>query len=170
MAGRPARMVLAHDITERRLAQQALEQVNETLERRVAERTRELALSNRELESFAYSVSHDLRAPLQVIDGFGRALLARHAQALDEQARHYLERIRENTRQMGELIDDLLSLARVTRTELRARAREPGAAKAGADHRAAAPALSRRGRSPSRSTRTCTVRATRACWRSCWRT
>jgi PAS domain S-box-containing protein len=119
-AGRPARMVLAHDITERRLAQQALEQVNETLERRVAERTRELALSNRELESFAYSVSHDLRAPLQVIDGFGRALLSRHAQALDSQARHYLERIRDNTRQMGELIDDLLSLARVTRTELRA--------------------------------------------------
>ncbi|MDP3760944.1 MAG: PAS domain S-box protein [Ramlibacter sp.] len=118
--GRPARMVLAHDITQRRLAQQALEQVNETLERRVAERTRELALSNRELESFAYSVSHDLRAPLQVIDGFGRALLARHAQALDAQARHYLERIRDNTRQMSELIDDLLSLARVTRTELRA--------------------------------------------------
>jgi PAS domain S-box-containing protein len=118
--GRPARMVLAHDITERRLAQQALEQVNETLERRVGERTRELALSNQELESFAYSVSHDLRAPLQVIDGFGRALLSRHAQALDAQARHYLERIRDNTRQMGELIDDLLSLARVTRTELRA--------------------------------------------------
>ena len=117
--GRPARMVLAHDITQSRLAQQALEQVNETLERRVAERTRELALSNRELESFAYSVSHDLRAPLQVIDGFGRALLSQHAQALDRQARHYLERIRENTRQMGELIDDLLSLARVTRTELR---------------------------------------------------
>ncbi|MDF2465087.1 MAG: sensor histidine kinase [Ramlibacter sp.] len=116
--GRPARMVLAHDITESRLTQQALEQVNEMLERRVAERTRELALSNRELESFAYSVSHDLRAPLQVIDGFGRALLARHGQALDQQARHYLERIRENTRQMGELIDDLLSLARVTRTEL----------------------------------------------------
>ncbi len=118
--GRIARMVLAHDITERRLAQQALEHVNETLERRVFERTRELAMSNKELESFSYSVSHDLRAPLQVIDGFGRALLARHAQALDEQARHYLQRIRDNTRQMGELIDDLLSLARVTRTEIRA--------------------------------------------------
>jgi PAS domain S-box-containing protein len=119
-AGRRARMVLAHDITERRLAQQALEQLNETLERRVGERTRELALSNRELESFAYSVSHDLRAPLQVIDGFGRALLSRHTQALDTQARHYLERIRDNTRQMSDLIDDLLSLARVTRTEIRA--------------------------------------------------
>jgi PAS domain S-box-containing protein len=118
--GRRARMVLANDITERRLAQQALEHINETLERRVVERTRELAMSNRELESFSYSVSHDLRAPLQVIDGFGRALLSRYAQALDEQARHYLQRIRDNTHQMGELIDDLLSLARVTRTEIRA--------------------------------------------------
>jgi len=118
--GHRARMVLAHDITQRRLAQQALEHINETLERRVDERTRELALSNQELESFSYSVSHDLRAPLQVIDGFGRALLSRHAQALDAQARHYLERIRDNTRQMGALIDDLLSLARVTRTEIHA--------------------------------------------------
>jgi PAS domain S-box-containing protein len=118
--GRRARMVLAHDITQRRLAQQALEQLNETLERRVGERTRDLAVSNRELESFAYSVSHDLRAPLQVIDGFGRALLARHSGALDQQAMHYLGRIRENTRQMSNLIDDLLSLARVTRVEIKA--------------------------------------------------
>jgi PAS domain S-box-containing protein len=117
--GRRARMVLAHDVTQRLLTQQALEHLNETLERRVAERTRELAVSNRELESFAYSVSHDLRAPLQVIDGFGRALLARTEIQLDERARHFLERIRENTRQMGELIDDLLSLAHVTRAEIR---------------------------------------------------
>jgi light-regulated signal transduction histidine kinase (bacteriophytochrome) len=119
-AGRRARMTLAHDITQRRLAQEALQQMNETLERRVEERTRELAISNRELESFAYSVSHDLRAPLQVIDGFSRALISRYGQALDAQARHFFERIRENTRQMGELIDDLLSLARVTRSEIRA--------------------------------------------------
>jgi light-regulated signal transduction histidine kinase (bacteriophytochrome) len=88
----------------------------------VGERTRELALSNRELESFSYSVSHDLRAPLQAIDGFGKALLSRHAAQLDERAQHYLTRIRENTRQMGDLIDDLLSLARVTRSEMRAEA------------------------------------------------
>ena len=118
--GRRARIVLAHDITQRQLAQQALEHLNENLERRVAERTRELAVSNRELESCAYSVSHDLRAPLPVIDGFGKALLSRHAGQLDEQARHYLSRIRDNTRQMGELIDDLLSLARVTRAEMQA--------------------------------------------------
>jgi PAS domain S-box-containing protein len=117
--GRPARLVLALDITRRLRAEEALRQLNETLERRVSERTSELRLANRELESFSYSVSHDLRAPLQVIDGFGRALLARHDEALDGQARHYLDRIRDNTRQMGELIDALLSLARVTRAELR---------------------------------------------------
>jgi PAS domain S-box-containing protein len=116
--GRRARMVLAHDVTQRRLAQEALETLNETLERRVTERTRELAVSNRELESFAYSVSHDLRAPLQVIDGFGRALLAHKEIQMDERGRHFLARIRENTRQMGELIDDLLSLAHVTRAEI----------------------------------------------------
>ena len=118
-AGRRARMVLALDITERRRAKQALEHLNETLERRVTERTHELALANRELESFAYSVSHDLRAPLQAIDGFGQALLSRHAQQLDLRGRHYLERIRDNTRKMGELIDDLLLLARVTRSEIK---------------------------------------------------
>ena len=118
--GRPARTVLAHDITARLEAEQALHQLNETLERRVAERTRELAISNRELESFSYSVSHDLRAPLQVIDGFGRALVTRHAEQLDGQALHYLERIRENTSHMSGLIDDLLLLAKVTRAEIRA--------------------------------------------------
>ena len=108
------------DVTSSYHAEQGLKQLNETLERRVGERTRELALSNRELESFSYSVSHDLRAPLQAIDGFGKALLSRHAGQLDERGQHYLTRIRENTRQMGELIEDLLSLARVTRSEMRA--------------------------------------------------
>jgi PAS domain S-box-containing protein len=119
-AGRRARMVLAHDVTQRQAAQQALQDMNATLERRVEERTRELAIANRELESFAYSVSHDLRAPLQVIDGFSRALLARYGEALESKAQHYFERIRENTRQMAQLIDDLLSLAHVTRSEINA--------------------------------------------------
>ena len=112
-------VVVVSDVTAEYRAEQELRRLNETLERRVAERTHELAITNSELESFSYSVSHDLRAPLQVIDGFGRALLAKHLGQLDERARHYLERISENTRQMGHLIDDLLSLSRVTRTPLR---------------------------------------------------
>lgn len=116
--GRAARLTLAHDITQRVQIEAAMRQLNETLEQRVAERTSELAVANRELETFSYSVSHDLRAPLQVIDGFSTALAARHAAQLDEQARHYLARIRANTQQMGQLIDALLSLARVTRVEL----------------------------------------------------
>ena len=118
--GRAARMVLAHDITQRLAVQDAMRHLNETLEQRVLERTSELALANRELESFSYSVSHDLRAPLQVIDGFGRALSTRYAGALDDQAQHYLGRIRANTQQMSQLIDDLLSLARVTRVGISA--------------------------------------------------
>jgi signal transduction histidine kinase len=112
-------VVVFSDITAEYRAEQELRRLNETLERRVAERTEQLALSNRELESFSYSVSHDLRAPLQVIDGFGRALMTKHLAQLDDRARHYLQRISDNTRQMGQLIDDLLSLARVTRTPLR---------------------------------------------------
>ena len=113
-------VLVVSDITAAWRDEQALRHLNETLEQRVLERTSELALANRELESFSYSVSHDLRAPLQVIDGFGRALSTRYAGALDDQAQHYLSRIRANTRQMSQLIDDLLALARVTRVEITA--------------------------------------------------
>jgi signal transduction histidine kinase len=97
-----------------------------TLELRVEERTRELQKSsqelqaaNRELEAFCYSVSHDLRAPLRGIDGFSRALLEDYAgKVLDDQGNHYLRRVRANTQRMGELIDDLLQLSRLTRTDL----------------------------------------------------
>ena len=111
-------VLVVSDITAAWRAEQALRHLNETLEQRVLERTGELALANRELESFSYSVSHDLRAPLQVIDGFSRALSTRYAGALDDQAQHYLARIRANTQQMSQLIDDLLALARVTRVEV----------------------------------------------------
>jgi signal transduction histidine kinase len=97
----------------------ALRESASLLERRVEERTRELAAANQELEAFSYSVSHDLRAPLRAIDGFSKALLEDYpGQVLDEQGRHYLERIRAGTQRMAELIDALLHLARVTRAEL----------------------------------------------------
>lgn len=89
------------------------------LERRVAERTSELEVANKELEAFSYSVSHDLRAPLRSIDGFGQALLEDCTDRLDDQGRHYLQRIRNATQRMGELIDDLLKLSRATRAEIR---------------------------------------------------
>ena len=86
-------------------------------------RAKESAVAaNRELESFSYSVSHDLRAPLRAIDGFSQLLMTKSAGQLDAQARRHLERVREGTQRMGQLIDDMLALARVTRHELR---REP---------------------------------------------
>ena len=88
------------------------------LENRVMQRTAELAAANKELESFSYSVSHDLRAPLRSIDGFSVALLEDYGDRLDAEGRGYFERIRAATRRMGQLIDDMLELARVTRAEM----------------------------------------------------
>jgi signal transduction histidine kinase len=103
-----------------------LRESQSSLERRVEERTQELetrsaelAAANKELEAFCYSVSHDLRAPLRGIDGFSRTLLDDYAgKTLDEQGSHYLRRVRANTQRMGELIDDLLHLSRLTRADL----------------------------------------------------
>ena len=88
------------------------------LERRVEERTAELAAANKELEAFTYSVSHDLRAPLRHIDGFSKLLLEDYAPQLDPAAQKHLERVREATRHMGQLVDDLLGLAGVGRQEV----------------------------------------------------
>lgn len=79
----------------------------------------ELERANSELEAFSYSVSHDLRAPLRAIDGFSTVLLSKYSSQLDEQGRHYLERVRSGTQRMAHLIDDLLSLSRITRAPLR---------------------------------------------------
>ncbi|HET7863722.1 MAG TPA: ATP-binding protein [Burkholderiaceae bacterium] len=105
------------EIGEHRQAREQVQALNALLELRVARRTRDLELANRELESFSYSVSHDLRAPLRAIEGFSAALLDHQAQ-LDDAGRGHLQRVCAASRRMGLLIDGLLNLARTTRTEL----------------------------------------------------
>jgi len=110
-------LVVFSDLTERKLAEQAIRDMNVTLERRVKERTAELEAANRELESFSYSVSHDLRAPLRGIDGWSLALMEDYGHRLDSTALGYLGRVRSETQRLGQLIDDLLKLSRTTRAE-----------------------------------------------------
>lgn len=110
---------LAGEIAARRKTNEEIRQLNATLEQRVADRTAQLAVTNRELESFSYSVSHDLRAPLRGIDGFSRALLEDYADRLDDNGRDFLNRIRAASQRMGHLIDALLQLSRVSRDEMR---------------------------------------------------
>jgi signal transduction histidine kinase len=95
-----------------------IHELNADLERRVIERTGQLEAANKELEAFSYSVSHDLRAPLRSIDGFSQALLEEYSDKLDETGRHYLTRVRAGSRHMAQLIEDLLNLSRVTRSEI----------------------------------------------------
>jgi light-regulated signal transduction histidine kinase (bacteriophytochrome) len=95
-----------------------IRRMNADLERRVEQRTAQLEATNRELESFAYAVSHDLRAPLRSMSGFSQLLQEGPADALDEKSRHYLQRIHEASRRMSALIEDLLSLSRIGRSEL----------------------------------------------------
>lgn len=103
---------------ERKRASDALWKLNNTLELRVETRTSQLSSAYREMESFSYSVSHDLRAPLRSIDGFSSALMDDYADAIDKTGKNYLSRIRENAQRMGKLIDDLLNLSRIVRCEL----------------------------------------------------
>lgn len=112
-------LVQVEDVTERLRAETRVHALNRTLEARVALRTRELSQANQELEAFAYNVSHDLRAPLRSIDGFSRILIERYGTSLDDGGRDYLDRVRNAAGRMGELIDAMLTMSRLTRSDLK---------------------------------------------------
>jgi light-regulated signal transduction histidine kinase (bacteriophytochrome) len=105
---------VGRSITARKRTEVGVQTLNAELERRVAE----LDAAHREMESFTYSVSHDLRSPLRALDGFSRMLVEEHGQALDEEARAYLARISTNAQLMGQLIDGLLDLSRTMRARM----------------------------------------------------
>lgn len=112
-------VIFSEDITHLVEARHEILELNAGLERRVTERTAELAAANRELESFAYAVSHDLRAPLRAMSGFSQALAEDYGDCLQDEARLYLDQIGIASRRMTELIDGILALSRSTRGELR---------------------------------------------------
>jgi light-regulated signal transduction histidine kinase (bacteriophytochrome) len=111
-------LILLIDVTELKKAQNQIAELNVNLENKVVERTEQLALVNKELEAFTYSVSHDLRAPLRIIDGFADILLSDYSDKLDEEGKRTIGIITNNARKMGQLIDDLLNLSHLGRQEV----------------------------------------------------
>jgi PAS domain S-box-containing protein len=121
LGGRSYLLANIVDITESKLARQEIQRLNAELEKRVTDRTAELAAANLELETFNYSVSHDLRSPLRTVDGFSRLLREDYSAQLDSEAHSYLDHICTATARMDQLIRGLLNLSHITRTHIRSR-------------------------------------------------
>lgn len=115
-----SRQVLLGVLEDQKLAEAKIRDLNASLEQRVRERTAELEAANKELESFSYSVSHDLRAPLRAINGFSQILIRRHRDSLNEEGRHYLDNVVTASERMGVLIEELLHYSRTVRSSAQA--------------------------------------------------
>lgn len=109
---------IARDISERKLAEKKIDQLNRNLEARVVERTAKLEAANKDLEGFSYSISHDLRSPLRAISGFSEILIEEYAGHLDAEGKRLLNVVSDNAQKMGELIDDILAFSRAGRNEI----------------------------------------------------